>query len=1294
MDEAIIHVNELVAREQIREEDVPEFLSDRAFNAHKKYLQSGKTKYLDWAVKLALHGIARAMDTSAPQPNLVTWLIHLMVYLSDLYKVTGQSAPLGVAIQMGRMAVIAAEDRQPDKAVALHTLGAIFAVCYMRTKQPTDLLKSICAAEQAASSLVDEQAVASTIDRYPIWPIMVNNLGTGLYHLYELTDELAVLDMAIESMRVAVTCTPDGHSKRWVYLMNLGNFLNSRYKKTRKESDLGESVTAARQAANSIPDNHPDQAKLLNNLGNLLNLWYDYTKKPEDVDEAVQAVHRAVLASKDTTFHATYLASLSIMLERRYEAAGRISDIEDSVRNARKAQDALCYLPKGHLDEGKIIRYLGNHLQTRYEVTGNYGDLEEAINLTRQVIASTDENHPDLSDILDDLATNLHLQHERTLELQNIDEAIHVSREALRRAPKDHHNQPIYLANLGNNLERRYEHTWEVSNLEESIELTRHALSLESDSRLQYAVTLGSLGNKLEQLYGQTGDSRWLEEAIQVTQRATELAACGSLSKADRLSDLGNQLEIRYERSGELEDLQRAIEKAELAIELTPKDHPSRAGKFNNLSVKLHSRYMRIKLVPTQEDAIHAARQAVYLTPHDHQDQKIYLGNLGTQLHQLYQRTGKIEHLEEAIRSQRQAVETMPHTHISRISYLHNLGLSLQSLYEKNGQVQHLQEAIKYAEQAVDSTPPSHPARARRLISLGQLLETRHELANDKDDEERVFKYAVEAWECVNAIPFDRVKAGARGLRLLAAANRVGEGITLGVSILDLLPKVHTRNLDRDDQQFVLSTFSGVASTLAWLFLKAGLLPEAVQYLEQGRTVIINQLLDDRSDISALYEDHPDLAEQFQNLVDELNSVSYRDRDNRPANNFVKRRREAAAELDACLNNIRSTPRHKHFLMGQTVHEIQECAAEGYIVIVNITEFGSDAILISRHTLMKVELSEQLAHEAKDWLTMKWTINGCSQQRPKNDSFLKYLSWLWDLCVKPILDKIATTRSRTVDDLPRVWWIGCGLASSMPLHAAGVHEENSVENTYSRIISSYTPSIKALAHARRRAKQTKEALDVRSSMLIVTMPTTPNGPADKKTMGPLPKVTEEKDGVLESIHGHISPTVLEHPSVEQVSEILKKSCIAHFACHGVSNRVNPSNSGLILQRKGESDCVVIRDRLTVHRVSELTLERAQIAYLSACSTAENKAARLSDEVIHVASGFQVAGFPHVIGCLWPTGESECLDVATRFYSSLFQQSTAGISDNVAVILQEAVQAIRGSQIRTPLNWAQFVHYGA
>lgn len=50
--------------------------------------------------------------------------------------------------------------------------------------------------------------------------------------------------------------------------------------------------------------------------------------------------------------------------------------------------------------------------------------------------------------------------------------------------------------------------------------------------------------------------------------------------------------------------------------------------------------------------------------------------------------------------------------------------------------------------------------------------------------------------------------------------------------------------------------------------------------------------------------------------------------------------------------------------------------------------------------------------------------------------------------------------------------------------------------------------------------------------------------------------------------------------------------------------------------------------------------------------AENKAVRLLDEVIYVVSGFQVAGFLQVVGCLWLAGDSECVDVVKWFYSGI------------------------------------------
>lgn len=76
--------------------------------------------------------------------------------------------------------------------------------------------------------------------------------------------------------------------------------------------------------------------------------------------------------------------------------------------------------------------------------------------------------------------------------------------------------------------------------------------------------------------------------------------------------------------------------------------------------------------------------------------------------------------------------------------------------------------------------------------------------------------------------------------------------------------------------------------------------------------------------------------------------------------------------------------------------------------------------------------------------------------------------------------------------------------------------------------------------------------------------------------------------------------------------------------------IDPSNSALWLSFRKNSNEV---SSLAVRDLAALDHEKARIAYLSACSTAENSSPELIGEVIHIASAFQTAGFPHVIGIL-------------------------------------------------------------
>lgn len=77
-----------------------------------------------------------------------------------------------------------------------------------------------------------------------------------------------------------------------------------------------------------------------------------------------------------------------------------------------------------------------------------------------------------------------------------------------------------------------------------------------------------------------------------------------------------------------------------------------------------------------------------------------------------------------------------------------------------------------------------------------------------------------------------------------------------------------------------------------------------------------------------------------------------------------------------------------------------------------------------------------------------------------------------------------------------------------------------------------------------------------------------------------------------------------------------------------------------------------RARLTIASLARCKLERACLAYLSACETANVQNIDLVDENIHLAATMQAVGFIHTIGTLWQAEDEAAGDIATVFYSNL------------------------------------------
>ncbi|KAF2465628.1 uncharacterized protein BDR25DRAFT_239619, partial [Lindgomyces ingoldianus] len=670
------------------------------------------------------------------------------------------------------------------------------------------------------------------------------------------------------------------------------------------------------------------------------------------------------------------------------------------------------------------------------------------------------------------------------------------------------------------------------------------------------------------------------------------------------------------------------------------------------------------------------------------------LNNLGNKLGRRYERTGKMEDLEKAIRVARQAVEVTPDDHPDLAGRLNNLGNKLKSRYKRTGKMEDLEEAIRVARQAVEVTPDDHPHLAACLNNLGNKLESRYERTGKMENLEEATRVTQQAFNCNNATPFVRVRASTQALQLLQIQEDFKSAYQISIEAINLLPYLHNRSLDHQDEQYVVSHFSGLATSACSLALHTGKGPEAaLELLEQGRGVILSLIIDDRSNTSKLKAAYPEMCAQYESLCFEVNKLTKNITDDRTRAVASSSRTEAIAKLEKCVQDIQQLPGFNQFHKSLTAKQMQSCSKAGTIVVINITNLRSDAIIVTAHAFKVLPLPNLSAHQAEDWIKQDLTTTSLRDRGRKNKIYFQFLSWLWRECVKHVLDELHYYVQPSADDLPRIWWIGTGLASSFPFHSAGDFSAGLSESACYRVISSYTPTIKALEYAQGRANITTNIPSGRDPwrVVVVTMPKTPC--ADD-----LPGTRDERSEVIAAMGPSASVQSLEYPDVTSAMGQLQRCNIAHFACHGVSDLVDPSRSGLILQTARTTTEEPRQDILSVRDVSQAHLSQAEIAYLSACSTAQNQAIRLSDEVLHVVSGFQVAGFRHVIGCLWPSNDNVCVSIAKSFYSELVQDRAVRRDGDraTAIALHKAVMKVRESKEyrKRPLLWAQYVHFGA
>jgi len=958
---------------------------------------------------------------------------------------------------------------------------------------------------------------------------------------------------------------------------------------------------------------------------------------------------------------------------------------------------------------------LGGALWSRAKRTGTIADLDGAIEIIQSLLIAIADDHPNRAAFLSNIGVALQVRYGLSGNIADLDEAIEATQAAITATPEDSPARPVYLSNLALALRVRFSVLGGGADLDKAVEAARAAMAVTSDDHSKRAEHLANLGAVLLTRFKRIGSRADLDEAIEITRAAIDAAPAEHPGRAGTLSNLGAALSDRFGLTGAHADLDAAVSAFYEAVTATPVHDPDRAGRQSNLASAQLDRFKRTGNQAALEDAVRLLQAAVAATPDGRPGRALAQTNLGNALKYRFQLTRTHSDLDDAINVLQAAVKAIAEDHPDRAVMLSNLGTALQERFGQTGRKADLDSAIQAARAAASIAPEDHPARGVIAANLGTAFRTRFELAGSAADQQAALSCFTQVADLVTATPILRIQAAreAAALCSLAEPHRAADLLEMAVG---LLGEVAPRHLRRGDQQYAIARLAGLAGDAAALAItESGTASPAqaergLRLLEAGRAVLLSQALATRDDLTDLREHHPGLAAQFEELRDML------DQDADPsaltvpvgsdiaawASHAAEDRHGLADDLAAALARIRALEGFSTFGLPPTTSELLDEAVPGPVVTFNVSEPRGHALLLTRDGITALELPAlsqdtliariDSFHQALNAAT---SPEMSSRTRRDAQAVLSgVLEWLWDSAAEPVLRALGYHAPPTSGtEWPRVWWAPGGLLGLLPIQAAGYHAHPSTgtarRTVMDRVISSYTPTVRALRYAREQATGAAAP----GQGLIVAIPVTPGIP------GRLHHVPAEASMVSRRLPGAVilaepgtlggnpPPPSAGMPTKATVLAHLPGSQIAHFACHGASDPADPSKSLLLLRDHATNP-------FTVASLAAIKLGSAELAYLSACRTAFASTTGLLDEAINLTSAFQLAGFPHVVGTLWEIDDAVALTVADTFYSGLRTAQGAPDPSRAAHALHHAVRAIRDDIPATPSQWAAYLHAGA
>ena len=805
-------------------------------------------------------------------------------------------------------------------------------------------------------------------------------------------DDLVDSDLrsAGPDLQRGIRLTPQGRADLIAKLGNLGMSSLSRFGLAGDLSSIENAISNFQSAIELTPHGSAVMPELLDKLGIAFQFRVDYTSNfLEDIEKAVSCGQLATkLTSHGDVAMPIRLHNLGKALASRFNCTGDLADIENAISHYQRSIKLAP--PEGDL-LANHTNSLGNAFLFRFYRSDDLADINNAIsNFHRAVEISTPLGRSTiLQDYHNNLGASFSARFLRTGDLADIDSAISNIKCAIELAPSLHPMMYRPFCNLGVSFAARFNRTDDLTDIENAISYYQLAIKHIPHSHTDLPRVLINLGDAFQSRFGRTGEPDDTKNAISNQQYALELIGPQDpLLRSSALNTLANSFFHRFTHTHKLTDINNAISNGQRAIELTPPDHPYLPGRLNNLGMALEHRFRLTDDLADIKTALSNIQLAVELTPHGHVNRPGLLSNLGKSSLCYSKSTGNIADIGTAISTLQHAIELTPHGHAGLPPRLNDLGEAWYECFQRTEEPEHLDEAI-----SAYRSSANHPTGAPTLRLLASTMWGQ-------------LSYRV------NHRVVDTLEAFRTGIELLS-------------QIAGLEQTVHRRYTILVDTPHLTPAATGAA-------IDAGHIDTALEWLEQGRCLVWNQVNQLRTPVEDLRTHNPSLADRFLHVANQLEVFGSRQAKStlmtcspetmmQPEMIAIqdehKRHVELAKEWTQLLEEIRAEPNFSRFLRPPSASSLLvDLPRDGCVVIFNIHKAGCHALALlpgadlPLHIPLQSFSHKQATKLRDDLLTYLKREEGREAGRPprmKNGKLHMVLRDLWEGVAKPVLDALA-----------------------------------------------------------------------------------------------------------------------------------------------------------------------------------------------------------------------------------------------------------------------------------------------